>query len=76
MADAIQNVVVEGIMGASWLLGGIRRLGKATSSMVVFFDRTLALGSHVKVRGRWLPIEAYSMRRGSATRPGYATKQL
>jgi len=35
-------------------------LGKATSSVVVFFDRMLALG---KVRGRWLPIEAYDFDR-------------
>jgi len=51
MADTIQEVGVNGIMGARWLLGGMRRLGKATSSVVVFFDRKLALGSHLKVRG-------------------------
>ena len=51
-------------MGARWLLGGMRRLGKATSSVVVFFDRRLALGNHLKVRGRWLPIEAYDFDRG------------
>jgi len=39
MADTIQDVGVKGIMGARWLLGGMRRLGKATSSVVVFFDR-------------------------------------
>jgi len=50
MADMIQDVGVKGIMGARWLLGGMRRLGKATSSVVVFFDRKLALGSHLKVR--------------------------
>jgi len=64
MADTIQDVGVKGIMGARWLLGGMRRLGKATSSIVVFFDRKLALGSHLKVRGRWLPIEAYDFDRG------------
>ncbi|KAF8453224.1 hypothetical protein BGX38DRAFT_1329210 [Terfezia claveryi] len=31
MADIIQDVRVRGIMGARWLLGGKRRLGKATS---------------------------------------------
>jgi len=50
MADTIQDVGVKGIMGARWLLGGMRRLGKATSSVVVFLDRKLALGSHLKVR--------------------------
>jgi len=51
-------------MGAPWLLGGMRRLGKATSSVVVYFDRKLALGSHLKVRGSWLPIETYDFDRG------------
>jgi len=37
----------------------MRRLGKAASSVVEFFDRRLALGSHLKVRGRWLPVEGY-----------------
>jgi len=64
IADTIQDVGVKGIMGARWLLGGMRRLGKATSSVVVFFDRKLALGSHLKMRGRWLPIEAYDFDRG------------
>jgi len=64
MADTIQDVGVNGIMGARWLLGGMRRLGKATISVVVFFDRKLALGSHLRVRGRWLPIEAYDFDRG------------
>jgi len=65
MADTIQDGGVKGIMGARWLLGGIRRLGKATSYIVVFFfDRKLALGSYLKVRGRWLSIEAYDFERG------------
>jgi len=64
MADTIQDVGVKGILGARWLLGGMRRLGKATSSVVVFFDRKLALGSHLKLRGCWLPIEAYDFNRG------------
>ncbi|KAF8437313.1 hypothetical protein BGX38DRAFT_1283577 [Terfezia claveryi] len=64
MADIIQEMGVRGIMGARWLLGGNRRMGKATSSVVVFFHRKLAVGSHLKMRGRWLPIEAYDCNRG------------
>jgi len=55
MADTIQDVGVKGIMGPRWLLGGMRRLGKATSCVVVFLDRKLALGSHLKVRERLKP---------------------
>jgi len=36
MGEVIQHVGVRGIMGARWLLGGNRRVGKATSSVVVF----------------------------------------
>jgi len=64
MAEVIQDVGVRGIMGARWLLGGNRRVGKATSSVVVFFNRTLAVGSHLKMRGRWLPIVAYDFNIG------------
>jgi len=64
MADMIQYVGVKGIMRARWLLGGMQRLGKSTSSIVVFFDRKLALRSHLKVRGPWLPIEAFDFDRG------------
>ncbi|KAF8418443.1 hypothetical protein EV426DRAFT_577613 [Tirmania nivea] len=64
IADIIQDIGVRGIMGARWLLGGNRRLGKATRSVVVFFDRKLAVGSHLKMRGRWLPMEAYDFNRG------------
>ncbi|KAF8428807.1 hypothetical protein EV426DRAFT_586136 [Tirmania nivea] len=64
MADITEEIGMRGIMGARWLLGGNRRLGKATSSVVVFFDRKLAVGSHLKLRGRWLPIEAYDFERG------------
>jgi len=67
MADTIQDVGVKRIMGARWLLGGMRRLGKATSSLEVFLDRKLAPGSHLKVRGRCLPIEAYDFDRGWRT---------
>jgi len=63
MADTIQDVGVKRIIGARWLLGCMQRLGKATSSVVVFFDRKLALGSHLKLRGYWLPIEAYDFDR-------------
>ncbi|KAF8417881.1 hypothetical protein EV426DRAFT_621510 [Tirmania nivea] len=59
-----EEIGMRGIMGARWLLGGNRRLGKATSSVVVFFNRRLAVGSHLKLRGRWLPIEAYNFERG------------
>jgi len=44
-------------MGARWLLGGMRRLGKATSSVVGVFDRKLELGSYLKVRWRWLSYD-------------------
>jgi len=64
MTDTIQDVGVKGIIGAHWLLGGMRRLGKATSSIVAFFDKKLALGSHLELRGYWLPIEAYHFDRG------------
>jgi len=50
--------------GGTLALGGNRRVGKANSSMVVFFNRTLALGRHLKMRGRWLPIIAYDFNRG------------
>jgi len=58
MADTTQDVGVKRILGARWLLGGLRRLGKATSFVVVFFDRKLALGSDLKVGGCWVLIEA------------------
>jgi len=48
-----------GIMGARWLVGGRGRLGKATSSVVVFFEEVIRLGSQVRLRGRWLPVEVY-----------------
>jgi len=60
----IQDVGVKGIMGVRWLSGGMQRLGKATSSVMGFFDRMLAIGSYLKVSGRWLPIEAYHFHRG------------
>jgi len=43
-------------MGARWLLGGAWRLLKVTSSVVIFFDKKLALGCHLKVKGKSLLI--------------------
>ena len=51
LAELVQDVGPGGIMGARWLLGGARRLGKTTSSVVIFFDKKLALGTHLKVKG-------------------------
>jgi len=61
LAETVEEMLkgLEGekvrVMGACWLVGGKRRHGKATSSAVVFFEKKLALGSHMKVGGRWLP---------------------
>jgi len=38
-----------GIMGARWLVGERRRLRKATSSIVVFFEEVIRLGSQVRL---------------------------
>ena len=47
-------------MGARWLLGGKRRVGKITSSVVLFFEAEVKLvGTQCRMRGRWLPCEAY-----------------
>jgi len=43
-----------GIIGARWLVGGRRRLGKATSSVVLFFEEDIRLGGQVHFGGRWL----------------------
>ena len=64
LADLMQEMGAKAIMGARWLFGGMRRLGKATSSMVIFFDKRLALGSHPRVKELWLPIEASDFDRG------------
>jgi len=56
--------VEVGIMGARWLLRGMRGLGKATNSVVVFLERSVELGSQLRMRGRWHPIEAYDFDRG------------
>jgi len=50
-------------MGARWLVGGRRRLGKATSSVALFFEEVIRLGSQVRLGGRWLPVEAYDFDR-------------
>jgi len=34
------------VMGARWLVGGRRRLGKATSSIVVFFEEEARSAGH------------------------------
>jgi len=67
LAELVQDVGPRGIMRASWLLGGAPRLGKTTSSVVIYFDKKLALGTHLKVKGRWHPIDAYDFDRGRRT---------
>jgi len=77
MADTIQDMKktgMRGIMGALWLVGGQRRAGKTTSSVVIFLNRIVSF--HVqegqmqaKVRGRWLPMSIYDFERGRK-RPG------
>jgi len=54
-------------MGAHWLVGGKRRTGKATSSVVVILEKKLALGNHIELKGKWPPIEAYDFDRGRET---------
>jgi len=53
-----------GIMGARWLVEGRRRLEKATSSVVVFFEEIIRLGSQARLGGHWLLVEAYDFDRG------------
>jgi len=68
MADIVQEVIGRlrggrnGVMRARRLVRSMRRLGKATSSVVIFFEK-LVLGSHLKMRGKWRPIEAYGFDR-------------
>jgi len=59
MPNTMQDVGVKVVKLARWLFGGIRRLGNATSLVRVFFVRKLAFRSHLKLRGRWQPIEDY-----------------
>jgi len=69
MADIVQEVVGElrggrnGVMRARWLVGSMWRLGKATSSVVIFFEKNLVLGIHLRMRGKWRPIDAYGFDR-------------
>jgi len=47
----------------------MRRLGKTTSSVVIFFfEMKLALGSHLKLKGKWLPIEPCGFGMGKGTK--------
>lgn len=66
MADIIQDVGEWDSgrrLALSW--GVIReQVPTATSSVLVFFDGKLAVGSHLEMRGRRLLIEAYDLDRG------------
>ena len=57
MAGTIQDVgVYWNVIGARWLVNGQRRAGKATSSVVVFFQRGITSREkrlRMKIRGRW-----------------------
>jgi len=53
----MQDVGAKGRMGARWLLRGMQRLGKVTSSVVVVFDR-IFFGFH------FLHISPTPMNRG------------
>ena len=72
MADTIQDVRktgIRGIVGARWLLGGQRRAGKTTSSIVIFLSIPISFQvqegqAGMKVRGHWPPINAYDFDRG------------
>jgi len=63
MADIIQDVEGVGIMGACWLLGECGDGKSHISSVVVFFEECVELGSHLRMTGCWLPIEAYEFDR-------------
>ena len=53
------------VIGACWLLGGKRWVGKFTSSVVVFFNEVVRLvEDRCSLRGFWLPWEAYDFDRG------------
>ena len=65
----VKKTGIRDIVGARWLLGGQRRAGKTTSSVVIFLN--VPISFHVqegqtglKVRGRWLPTSAYDSDRG------------
>ena len=67
IADTIQDfrkIGMRGILGSQWLLGGNRRIGKTTSSVVIFLDREVSFQAQdgqlkMKVRGQWHPVEVY-----------------
>ena len=75
MAEAIQDVKqagIRGIVGARWLLEGQRRANKTTSSVVIFLSIPVSFQVHdsqtsMKVRGHWLPKEAYDFERPEVT---------
>ena len=46
-------------MAAWWPLGKSRREGKTISSVVVFFDREVQIGSTLTIRGKRHSVEAY-----------------
>ena len=65
MAQVIQYAGGKGIIGARWLLGRKCRIGKTTSSVVLFFEEAVKLvGAQCRLRGCWLPCEAYDFDRG------------
>jgi len=60
---------MRGIIEAHWLVGGHRRVGKATSSVVIFLNRIISFHAQEgqmqgKVRGRWFPVYIYNFERG------------
>ena len=64
LASIIQDVEVKGTMKAGCLLGGAWRLSKAPSFVVIFFNKVLDIGTHLKLKGSWHPIEAYDFDKG------------
>ncbi|KAF8421807.1 hypothetical protein EV426DRAFT_643630 [Tirmania nivea] len=75
MSESVQDVKkvgVSGVIGARWLLGENRRVGKLTSSLVIFLDPKAKVtfdqaGSWITIRGRKLPAEVYDFDRGRST---------
>ncbi|KAF8424616.1 hypothetical protein EV426DRAFT_712428 [Tirmania nivea] len=75
MLESVQDVKkvgLRGVIGARWLLGENRRVGKLTSSVVIFLDPKAKVtfdqaGSWIKIRGRKLPAEVYDFDRGRNT---------
>jgi len=60
---------MRGIIGASWLVGGQRRAGKTTSSVVILLNRVISFHiqedqMQARVRGRWLPVSISDFERG------------